>query len=106
MEHNDERTFILEVTRFDGTLVGSHTMTRMGKENTFVDIIVYAYDDLDIDYQEPKEHHEEEQDFEVTVYKIDTLGRKRCIGEMDVCLEGDAELWEAVELAYHGCTDD
>ena len=102
MKNIDLRTYIIEVTNFDGELIGSFQKSGMSMNNTFVDFLIYTYDSIK---DNSVEHHKEDEDFEVSVYKFDTLGRKRLVGEMDVCCEGDSTFEEVIELAYHGCTD-
>ena len=99
------RDFVIMVTNVDGKVVGTSTLEGMGKDNEFADILAYEY--VQNKYSiEQREHKLEDEDFTVTVSKLDTLGRKHVIGEMEVCCEGDSSFEEIIELAYHGCTDD
>ena len=99
----DYRTFIVEVTDFDGKLVGSLTLEGMSKDNNFINIINHAC--WACCGGNKVKHEKEDEDFTVSVYKLDTLGRKRFVNDMDVCCEGDSTFAEIIELAYHGCTD-
>lgn len=105
MKDNGLRFFVVEVHNFDGEEIGSMTLDGLSKHNTFVDVLCHAYNECSYPSAQ-KRHQKEDEDFEVTVYKVDSIGRKYCIGEMDVRIEGDATFEEIIELAYHGCTDD
>ena len=103
---NNLRTFLLTVENIDGETIGSFTLEGMSKDNDFVDIISYAYRNW-LKYQiKPKKHTLEEETFTVSVFKLDTRGRKRLVDSMYVDLEGDSSFEEVVDLAYHGCTDE
>jgi len=99
------RDFTIVVTNGNGDEIGSMGVPGMYKDSKFVDIVEAArYGSRT--YQNKPKRTQEDEDFTVEVYKTDTAGRKRLVDSMDVCLPGDSDFEEVLDLAYHGCTDD
>ena len=100
------RDFLIEITICDDTPIGELKVPNMGADNDFVDIISYAYHNIACcAYKEFPKRTGEDVTFVITVYKIDTLGRKRFVDAMDVDLEEDSSFDEVLDMCYHGCTD-
>lgn len=100
------KNFLIRITDLDDKIIGELEVPNMGADNDFVDIISYAYHNISCcAYKSFPKRTGEYITFVVTVFKIDTLGRKRLVSTMDVDLEEDSSFDEILDMCYHGCTD-